>query len=636
MKKTNIIYINLMLIYILSQSVMSSSTKRHHEETDDLSYETALKKQKTDYLSVENLLNKLSTKLFLDRHDYQFIEEKDIKEFDTASVNKNIWHSFILMGYYFKKFNQIPSTTLKEVKKTHTQNNVDFHANFNVGLLYYFGQGVEQNYTKAFECYEKAADQGHAVAQFNLGLMYLDGRGVNQSSIEGVKCYQKAANQGYANAQFNLGLVYQDGRGVNQSSIEAFKWYQRAANQGHVDAQFNLGLMCQNGQGVEQNDTKAFEWHQKAANQGHAVAQFNLGLMYQNGQGVEQNDIKAFEKYQRAADQGHALAQNNLGLMYADGRGIEQSDTKAFEWYQKAADQGYAVAQNNLGLMYANGRGKDQNYVKALELFKKSAIRKYNSATKNFKSFFNVKFFVANFKEDNSFKNYSKTLINDIELMMSLHKKEKEVNNPKAFFKEKLPGINNLYDLYKEIVDFEQNSLEVMHVFDNPEFMITCLQPIHEGLIEELTRDAKQYMSLCMINELEYVNFGFKNVELANKFISLLNDQNSNWIKANQTLIKVNTKLYQTYLKKAIKAQNAMKEVQDLTKFDLFSKNLEKKSVLEEKLRKFNTLIDDIKIKLKHFRKLNKIPNKIKNLFVQTIAYRNQLFLMQNSFLQER
>ena len=47
--------------------------------------------------------------------------------------------------------------------------------------MYQYGQGVKQDYFKAFEWYQKAADQGYALAQYNLGLMYAKGQGVRQN-----------------------------------------------------------------------------------------------------------------------------------------------------------------------------------------------------------------------------------------------------------------------------------------------------------------------------------------------------------------------------------------------------------------------------------------------------------------------
>jgi TPR repeat protein len=49
----------------------------------------------------------------------------------------------------------------------------------------------------------KLADQGNAEAQYNLGLMYEQGRGVQQDDVKAVKWFQKAAYQGDAIAQYN-------------------------------------------------------------------------------------------------------------------------------------------------------------------------------------------------------------------------------------------------------------------------------------------------------------------------------------------------------------------------------------------------------------------------------------------------
>ena len=58
---------------------------------------------------------------------------------------------------------------------------------------------------------KKEAEHGDADAQYNLGLMYYNGQGIDQDYREAVKWYQKAAEQGNADAQNNLGLMYNKG-----------------------------------------------------------------------------------------------------------------------------------------------------------------------------------------------------------------------------------------------------------------------------------------------------------------------------------------------------------------------------------------------------------------------------------------
>ncbi|WP_440455254.1 tetratricopeptide repeat protein [Psychrobacter sp. ASPA161_9] len=64
---------------------------------------------------------------------------------------------------------------------------------------------------------QRLANQGNADAQFNLGEMYYLGDGVSQNYTTAKKWFEKAANQGDATAQFNLGFIYEYGHGVRQN-----------------------------------------------------------------------------------------------------------------------------------------------------------------------------------------------------------------------------------------------------------------------------------------------------------------------------------------------------------------------------------------------------------------------------------
>ena len=94
-----------------------------------------------------------------------------------------------------------------------------------------------------------AAEQGDASAQFNLGLKYYNGEGVPQDYQEAVKWYRLAAEQGDASAQGSLGAMYYIGEGVPKDDVEAVYWLRLAAGQGHASAQGALGAMYMNGQG---------------------------------------------------------------------------------------------------------------------------------------------------------------------------------------------------------------------------------------------------------------------------------------------------------------------------------------------------------------------------------------------------
>ena len=89
----------------------------------------------------------------------------------------------------------------------------------------------------------KAAEQGHATAQYNLGRMYAYGEGVPQDVVKAVKWYRKAAEQGDAAAQSNLGIMYANGKGVPQDDAKAYTWFAVAAANGHELAKGRLAAV---------------------------------------------------------------------------------------------------------------------------------------------------------------------------------------------------------------------------------------------------------------------------------------------------------------------------------------------------------------------------------------------------------
>ncbi len=139
-----------------------------------------------------------------------------------------------------------PAQALKlyqDARESFVQLEGDVFVQNNLGHMYQTGQGVTKDLKKAAEWYQKAADQGYAVAQSNLGLMYLDGQGVIKDLKKAAEWIQKAANQGNVNAQCSLGFMYKKGEGVPKDLKQAAEWFQKAADQGDVEAQSNLNAM---------------------------------------------------------------------------------------------------------------------------------------------------------------------------------------------------------------------------------------------------------------------------------------------------------------------------------------------------------------------------------------------------------
>ena len=143
----------------------------------------------------------------------------------------------------------------------------DVEAQYALAGLCENGHGVRKSLKKAFTWYEKAALQGHILAQYRMGDFYEDFATtlVRRNLAKAAEWYKLAAMQGNAKAQYCLGSLYYYGNGVEQSTVEAVKWYLKAAVQGLVDAQCSMGFVYSHGYGVPRDNAMAIYWYEKAA-----------------------------------------------------------------------------------------------------------------------------------------------------------------------------------------------------------------------------------------------------------------------------------------------------------------------------------------------------------------------------------
>jgi len=132
-----------------------------------------------------------------------------------------------------------------------------------------------KNYASAFKEFNTLAQRGHDEAQRRLGMMYYFGDGVKQDYKEAVFWYRKSAEQGNPAAQNNIAFMYMAGKGILQDYKEAFRWYSKSASQGHPIGQGNLGGMYRDGNGVKQDLVYAHMWFNVAASNGYDNGQKN-------------------------------------------------------------------------------------------------------------------------------------------------------------------------------------------------------------------------------------------------------------------------------------------------------------------------------------------------------------------------
>lgn len=252
------------------------------------------------------------------------------------------------------------------------KNQFQAEAEEQIGRMYQFGEGVEQDFGKAAEWYQKAADNGNAAAMRSLGAMYTRGDGVEQDAGQGAYWALQAAKLGDVIAMHNIGYCYGNGEGVEQDYVAALAWYMRAADCGDEDAMNEIGDIYYFGNGVEKDYSIAKEWFEKAIAAGNETPLMPLGTIYY----YNENYDKAMELYLKAVNDDNTyqhIAEARIGDLYLEGSGVEQDIAKAAEWYRKSAAHGYATAMLALGDIYCEGVGNvEQDLIKAKEWYEKA------------------------------------------------------------------------------------------------------------------------------------------------------------------------------------------------------------------------------------------------------------------------
>jgi len=87
----------------------------------------------------------------------------------------------------------------------------------------------------------------HRETLYAIGMLYWHGYGVPQDYAIAAVWLRRAADINHAGAQVKMGYLHVTGQGVPQSYPEARRWFERAAAQGDVDARHNLDVMFEKG-----------------------------------------------------------------------------------------------------------------------------------------------------------------------------------------------------------------------------------------------------------------------------------------------------------------------------------------------------------------------------------------------------
>ncbi len=243
-----------------------------------------------------------------------------------------------------------------------------------------------ENFEKAAEWYQKAAENGLDAAQWRLGELYARGLGIEQNINKAIELRSKAAEQGNIMYQFMMGIMYATGGyadystymfpdgyiynvEIPQDTEKADKWLRRVnhrqLNKTEKDRLEGNGLLSftlnelSDGFMKQSKYEKAIYWYQREAEMGYRDAFCNLGEIYLEGKGISKDYQKARMMFEKAIlDDEHygdgysgqlkSKALCYLGIIYRDGLGVSVNKDKAKELLYRALEEGYDEAKNEL------------------------------------------------------------------------------------------------------------------------------------------------------------------------------------------------------------------------------------------------------------------------------------------------
>ena len=101
------------------------------------------------------------------------------------------------------------------------------------------------DYATALKLWKPLAEQGDAEAQYNLGQMYQYGEGVRKDAKEAARWYRMAANKHHTKAQYALGLMYANGKGVIADDKKTHIWLNIAPAYGDDSTDHIIEILTQ-------------------------------------------------------------------------------------------------------------------------------------------------------------------------------------------------------------------------------------------------------------------------------------------------------------------------------------------------------------------------------------------------------
>jgi len=280
--------------------------------------------------------------------------------------------------------------TFKKLAKSQTE------AAYFLGLMYFYGQATQKDYSLAFKHFKKAWEGLYPDAIYMLGVCYEEGKGVKKNLKQAFELYQAAAKNESHLAILKIAKFYEEGIVVKQSLKTAIELYVELSKYNNAYAMYKIGSFYLEGHGLKKSMDNAYMWLNKALSAGSMEAMNYFRLLGSKSKTdirtkeelylaaesylVKEEYEPAIQLLEIAANEQHLKAIFRLSELYLLGIGVPKSEEMAFKTLLKYRELKQPELDMRIGHCYEEGIGVPSSYIKAAAFYELAAKKEYEPA----------------------------------------------------------------------------------------------------------------------------------------------------------------------------------------------------------------------------------------------------------------
>ena len=180
----------------------------------------------------------------------------------------------------------------------------------------YLNSNDKDNIKKGFKLTKKAAKQDFSLAAYDLGVLYKYGKGRNQNLIKAANWFRKGYKLGNSKAAYSLGYMFFKGFGnETQDYQKAVKWFRKSD---YPMAKHWLAVCYYFGYGVGQDKSKALQLLKENPIDNSKILLNNLHNQLQEN-GLSQKEVNVLNQYY---DLVNSTNETNIDISRLEGNWI--------------------------------------------------------------------------------------------------------------------------------------------------------------------------------------------------------------------------------------------------------------------------------------------------------------------------